>query len=60
MKGGRQLFFLFSEDCAEMEEPLDEELMKQRFDETVDFLAQVVSKITLSRAAGGRRSTAPR
>jgi GH15 family glucan-1,4-alpha-glucosidase len=37
LKAGEQRFFLFSEDCAEMETSLDEELMKQRFDETVDF-----------------------
>ncbi|MFL6428985.1 MAG: glycoside hydrolase family 15 protein [Acidobacteriaceae bacterium] len=34
---GEHRFFLFSEDCREMEAPLDEELMKQRVDETVNF-----------------------
>ncbi len=37
MNEGEHQFFLFSEDCAEMEKPLDDELMKQRVDETVNF-----------------------
>jgi GH15 family glucan-1,4-alpha-glucosidase len=37
MKEGEKLFFLFSEECGEMEKPLDEQLLQSRLDETVDF-----------------------
>ncbi|HEX6495975.1 MAG TPA: glycoside hydrolase family 15 protein [Acidobacteriaceae bacterium] len=37
MNEGDHRLFLFSEDCPEMETPLDEELMNERFEKTVDF-----------------------
>ncbi len=37
LKAGENRIFLFSEECPEMDKPLDEALTKQRFDETVDF-----------------------
>jgi GH15 family glucan-1,4-alpha-glucosidase len=57
LKAGEQRFFLFSEDCAEMETSLDEELMRQRFDETVDFWRKWSSK---SRYSGRWRETVNR
>jgi GH15 family glucan-1,4-alpha-glucosidase len=54
---GEQLFFLFSEDCPEMETALDEQLMKQRFDETVDFWRKWSAK---SRYHGRWRETVNR
>ena len=53
MKAGDQLYFLFSEDCPEMEVRLDEQLMKQRFEETVDFWHTVVSEVTIQRPVAG-------
>jgi GH15 family glucan-1,4-alpha-glucosidase len=57
MKEGDQLYFLFGEDCAEMETRLDEQLMKQRFDETVDFWRKWSGK---SRYSGRWRETVNR
>jgi GH15 family glucan-1,4-alpha-glucosidase len=57
MKEGDRLFFLFSEDCAETETPLDEQLMKQRFEETVDFWRKWSGK---SRYSGRWRETVNR
>jgi GH15 family glucan-1,4-alpha-glucosidase len=57
MKEGDQLYFLFSEDCPEMETHFDEQLMKQRFDETVDFWRKWSGK---SRYSGRWRETVNR
>jgi GH15 family glucan-1,4-alpha-glucosidase len=57
MKEGEQLYFLFSEDCPEMETPLDEKLMKCRFEETVDFWRKWSGK---SRYSGRWRETVGR
>jgi GH15 family glucan-1,4-alpha-glucosidase len=57
MKEGDKLFFLFSEDCEEMEAPLDQELLQQRLDETVDFWRKWSGK---SRYSGRWRETVNR
>ena len=57
MKTGDQLYFLFSEDCPGMEMVLDQQLMKQRFDETVDFWRKWSGK---SRYSGRWRETVNR
>ncbi|HEY3989161.1 MAG TPA: glycoside hydrolase family 15 protein [Acidobacteriaceae bacterium] len=57
LKEGEQRVFLFSEDCAEMETPLDEQLMKQRFEETCDFWHKWSGK---SRYSGRWRETVNR
>jgi GH15 family glucan-1,4-alpha-glucosidase len=57
MNEGEHLFFLFSEDCPQMETRLDEELMKQRFEETVDFWRKWSGK---SRYHGRWRETVNR
>jgi GH15 family glucan-1,4-alpha-glucosidase len=57
MEAGEQLFFLFSEDCPEMETPLDEQMMKERFEETVNFWHKWSAK---SRYSGRWRETVNR
>jgi GH15 family glucan-1,4-alpha-glucosidase len=57
MKAGDQLYFLFSEDCPGMETALDEQLIKQRLDETVDFWHKWSGK---SRYSGRWRETVNR
>jgi GH15 family glucan-1,4-alpha-glucosidase len=57
MKTGDQLYFLFSEDCDETEMLLEEQLMKQRLDETVDFWRKWSGK---SRYGGRWRETVNR
>ncbi len=57
MQEGEQLYFLFSEDCPEMETPLDAKLMKSRFEETVDFWRKWSAK---SQYSGRWRETVGR
>lgn len=37
LKEGENRYFLFSEDCPELEKPLDEAMLSRRFEETVDY-----------------------
>jgi GH15 family glucan-1,4-alpha-glucosidase len=57
MKAGDQLYFLFSDDCPETETAFDEQLIKQRLDETVDFWHKWSGK---SRYSGRWRETVNR
>ncbi|HEY4046065.1 MAG TPA: glycoside hydrolase family 15 protein [Acidobacteriaceae bacterium] len=57
LKEEEELFFLFSEDCPEMGTRLDEQLMKQRFEETLSFWRKWSAK---SRYSGRWRETVNR
>ncbi len=57
LKEGESRFLLFSEDCPEMDKPLDEDLLQTRFEETAGYWRKWSAK---SRYSGRWRETVNR